>query len=107
MEKSIPTKQRGILMITPIYYPDVGGVETHLTDLVNELSKRSELKIFVATHKPIVTSGIKHYIRKEKYKNVVIYRYWWLGWNLFHFFKEYPLLQFFYLCPYLFCRTLF
>lgn len=97
--------KKGILIVTPTYYPDVGGVETHLTDLVNELSKRSELKIFVATYKPIATSGVKSYIKKEVFDNVVIYRFWWFGWNLFHFFEKYPFLLFLYLCPYLLLRT--
>lgn len=96
----------GILIISPTFHPDIGGVETHLNDLIAELSKKEDFEVFVCTHKPIVTHGIKKYIRKEKVgNNVTIYRFWWIGFGLFHILEKYPLLQFLYLVPYLFFRT--
>ena len=43
-----------ILQLSVHYAPNVGGVETHLTDLVSELLKRGD-RIFVLTYRPLVT----------------------------------------------------
>ena len=96
---------KGILIITPIFSPDIGGVETHLDDLVRGLSDR-KIKVYVCTHKPIVTSGVKKYKRLERIGDYIrIYRYWWIGLGLFHKLEKFPPIQFLYLCPYLFIRT--
>jgi glycosyltransferase involved in cell wall biosynthesis len=98
---------KNILVITPTFFPDIGGVETHLSDLTKGLGAIGNLRVTVVTLKPIVTKGIKSYKKKEVSKNLVVYRFWWIGGNLFHFFESYPFLQFLYLCPYLFIRTFF
>jgi len=94
-----------ILLVSPTFPPDVGGVETHMSDLVKAFVKHPEYRVTVSTHKPIVTRGITTYQKKEIMNNVTIYRHWWLK-NLFHILEHFPLLQFLYLVPYLFLRTL-
>ena len=94
-----------VLVISPTFSPDIGGVETHLDDYIRELGLR-KIKTYVCTHKPIVTSGIIDYQRFEyKFDNYIeIRRFWWFGINLFHILENYPILQFFYLVPYLLIR---
>jgi len=87
---------KGILIISPFFSPNVGGVETHLDDLVNYLKKR-EYKIFVSTYKPLTTKVKAKYL--EKGNNIEIYRFPWFGYNLFNKLEKYPLLDFLYLFP--------
>jgi len=96
------TVNKGILILTPFYYPNIGGVETHLTDLTTELSKT--YKVFVHTYSPITTINVS-YKKFEKQNNLEIYRYPWFGKSLFHKLEKYPLFDFLYLTPYLFIRT--
>jgi glycosyltransferase involved in cell wall biosynthesis len=96
------TIKKNILMITPFFHPNIGGVETHLSDLVAELSKNYQ--IFVHTYSPITTTNVK-YNKFEKHKNLEIYRYPWFGKSLFHKLEKFPLFDFLYLTPYLFLRT--
>ena len=93
---------KGILIISPFFYPNIGGVETHLSDLVKELSKK--YKVFVHTYSPITTQNTS-WQKKEKSKNLVIFRHGWFGKNLFHKLEKYSILQFLYLTPYLFLKT--
>jgi len=93
---------KGILLLTPFYHPNIGGVETHLTDLATELSKT--YKVFVHTYSPITTINVS-YKKFEKQKNLEIYRYPWFGKSLFHKLEKFPLFDFLYLTPYLFLRT--
>lgn len=98
------TINKGILILTPFYYPNIGGVETHLTDLAVELSKT--YKVFVHTYSPITTINVS-YKKFEKQKNLEIHRYPWFGKSLFHKLEKFPLFDFLYLTPYLFLRTFF
>lgn len=93
---------KGILILTPFFSPNIGGVETHLTDLVSELDKLN-YKVFVHTYSPL-TTNVK-WEPREIVNNIKIYRYLWFGNNLFHKIEKYPLLDFIYLTPYLFLRT--
>ncbi|MCX7882512.1 MAG: glycosyltransferase family 4 protein [Brevinematales bacterium] len=95
-----------ILLLSPTFPPDVGGVETHMSDLVRAFVKYPAYRVTVSTYKPIVTRGLTTYSKKEVVGNVTIYRHWWFG-NLFHILERLPFLQFLYLVPYLFFRTLF
>jgi phosphatidylinositol glycan class A protein len=96
---------KGILLITPFFAPNIGGVETHLTDLVNELN-RLKYQIYVHTYSPLTTSNT-NWKTKETIGNIHIRRYTWPGKNIFHHVEKYPLLDFIYLTPYLFLRTFF
>lgn len=102
MKRSPPARRR-ILILTPTFAPDVGGVETHLSDLVAALSKRHQ--VTVLTHKPIVTSGIGRYLPREVGPSFEIRRYWWFGGNLFRRLEAFPPLLFLYMTPYLALRA--
>jgi len=101
--KKIKSAHRRILILTPTFAPDVGGVETHLSDLVRALSERHE--VTVLTHRPIVTPGITRYQARESGPSWEIRRYWWFGGNLFRRLEAFPLLLFLYMTPYLTFRA--
>ncbi len=94
-----------VLLLSPTFPPDVGGGETHMADLLREFEKSGQYRVTIATHKPIVTKGVKKYIKKEKRGPVTIYRFWWFG-GVWHIFEKYPLIQFLYTVPYLLIRSL-
>jgi glycosyltransferase involved in cell wall biosynthesis len=97
-------KKKGILILTPFYSPNLGGVETSLDDLSVALTKR-DYNVFVQTYSPITTpdASWKSY---EKDTNVEITRYKWFGKNLFHKLEKFPFFDFLYLTPYLLLRSL-
>jgi len=92
-----------ILHITPFFSPNIGGVESHLDDLCAFLKKQGHYQ-YVITFNPLTTQVEAPVI--EKSRGMKIYRYWWLGDNLFHKLEPYPFLEFLYLTPYLFFRSL-
>jgi len=96
--------KKGILVLSPFFSPNIGGVETHLDDLVRELNKTNKYKIYVHTYSPITTSGVE-WKKHENIGNIYIYRYLWFGKNLFAKLEKYPVLDFLYITPYLFIRT--
>lgn len=86
-----------ILIITPFFWPNVGGVETHLNDLRRYLANRN-FKVQVLTYQPI-TVNIRA-PREESGRNYEIRRYWWPGFNLFNKLEKLPsLFNFLYLTP--------
>jgi glycosyltransferase involved in cell wall biosynthesis len=89
-------KSLRILMITPFFSPNIGGVETHLDDLCAYLQKKGH-SIFVITYQPL-TTRVKA-PRFESRQNLEIRRIEWFGYNLFHRLEQYPLLEFIYLTP--------
>jgi glycosyltransferase involved in cell wall biosynthesis len=95
--------KKGILILSPFFRPNTGGVETHLDDLCRYLD-REGCRVFVITYQPL-TSKIKG-LHLEKNGNIEIHRVPWIGYNLFHKFEPYPIIQFFYLTPLLFLYTL-
>jgi len=101
--KIIP--QKGILILTPFFSPNIGGVETHLTDLVNGLDDLG-YSVYVHTYSPLTTTEVQ-WKSRETINNIHIYRYSWIGKNLFHKVEKFPLLDFLYLTPYLCLRTFF
>lgn len=98
------TDKKGILIITPSFSPNIGGVETHLDDLVTGLSEEN-YRVFVHTYSPITTSNVKWKAYEQKNKQIFIWRYRWIGNNVFHIVENYPLIDFLYLTPYLFLRV--
>ncbi len=94
---------KGVLVVVPTYSPNIGGVESHLGDLVQELDRR-DYKVFVHTYSPITTSGVK-WLPLERFNNVEIRRHRWFGKNLLHRIEKIPLLDFLYITPYLFLRV--
>lgn len=95
---------KSILVISPFYYPNIGGVETHLSDLVEKIISQKK-HVFVLTYSPITTPNTK-YATFETTKYLTINRYKWFGKNLFHSVEKYPFFDFLYLTPYLFIRSL-
>ena len=88
------------LIISPFFSPNIGGVESHLDDLIEELSKINE-KCLVLTLAP-VTTNINHIKFEEKNNTIKIIRFPWKSSNLYHFFEKFPLFNFLYIVPYFF-----
>jgi len=85
-----------ILQITPFFSPNIGGVETHLIDLVTELSKK-KFYSDVLTYQPVMSNekaSSSEYIGDYVYvRRLEILR------NLFIKVEPYPILDFFLLTP--------
>ena len=96
--------RKGILILSPFFHPNIGGVETHLTDLTEYLSS-NDYKTYVLTYKPITTRAKA--LSLEVKENLEIRRFWWFGFNLFNRLEPYPILEFLYLTPWLFVRSFF
>ena len=88
-------KNPTILQLTPFFSPNVGGVETHLNDLIALLGKQN-YKVIVLTYQALM--GKIRGKRKEVSKNVEIIRIPWFS-NLFYKTARSPLLHFLYLTP--------
>lgn len=95
---------KNILILSPFFRPNIGGVETYLNDLCEYLIKHDYM-VYVLTYQPLTTKtkGKKY----EKKGNLEICRISWFGHNWFHKLEPYPLLEFLYLTPCLFAYTLF
>jgi len=93
-----------VLIVTSHFSPNVGGVETHLDDLVRALAKRG-WEVVVSCYKPLARGVKVSFI--EKKKNLTIYRMPWVGLNIVHLLTPYPPIEFIYLFPGLFLITLY
>lgn len=96
-------KKPGVLILTPFYEPNIGGVETHLKDLTDYLRKDDRYRVYVLTYQPITTKAKGKYF--ERNGNVLIIRLPWMGLGLFHKFEPYPVIEFLYITPWLFIWT--
>lgn len=92
-----------VLILTPGFPPNTGGLETHLSDLVKELIKR-KIKTYVLTYQPIISEN--EGLAYERRGSVEIRRMRWFGKGLFLKFVNYPLLEFMYLFFPLFFKSL-
>ncbi len=90
-----------ILQLTIHFSPNVGGVETHLDDLVNALSKKHT--ITVLTYRPLVAETFFQTV--EQHPNITIFRIPWIR-GFFYKMKG-PVLQFIYTFPGLFVAAPF
>ncbi|MDO8748138.1 MAG: glycosyltransferase family 4 protein [Candidatus Omnitrophota bacterium] len=97
------SKETGILILTPFYEPNTGGVETHLKDLTDYLRSASEYKIFVLTYQPLTTKAKAPVFENNGCLRII--RIPWAGYNLFHKLEPYPILEFLYLTPLLFLNA--
>jgi glycosyltransferase involved in cell wall biosynthesis len=97
--------KKGILILTPFFSPNIGGVESHLDDLITALDEQGYL-VFVQTYSPLTTENTLS--KKQEYlgNNTRIFRHKWIGKNLFHKLENHPILDFLYLTPYLLFRSL-
>ncbi|MFA7301112.1 MAG: glycosyltransferase family 4 protein [Candidatus Shapirobacteria bacterium] len=87
-----------IIHITPFYAPNIGGVETYLSDLI-DISNKNKIKNIVITYSPLSTNAKAPFHVKSKHNE--IFRFPHIGFNLFHKLEKFPLLNFIYLTPYL------
>ncbi len=99
-------KNKGILILTPFFSPNMGGVETHLDDLVKALDKKG-FNIFVLSYSPITTKNVAWKKYERTGTNIKIRRYRWFGKEFFHKVEKFPLIDFLYITPYLFFRSFF
>ena len=93
---------KGILILSPFFSPNIGGVESHIDDTVKAYAQK--YKVFILTYSPITTPLTK-WKKRQFYQNVSIFRFPWFGHGLFHKLETYPLLNFIYLTPYLLLRS--
>lgn len=96
------SKEKKVLIITSHYPPNIGGVENHLQELVAGLLKR-KWKVIISTYQPLAQSRITSFV--EERGGFTIYRFPWLGFNIFHKLAPYPALEFLFLFPGLFLMT--
>ena len=92
-----------VLILTPFFSPNVGGVETHLDDLCSYLSDQA-YKVHVLTYRPLTTDAV--WRKTESYGNTQVTRIWWPAGKAFHVFEGHPFLQFLYLVPRLLLATM-
>lgn len=90
-----------VLQLTVHLFPNVGGVETHLKDLINSLVKRN-WKVFVLAYQPLSTKTAWSFFEKDK--NLTIIRIPWIR-GFFERLVSYPILEFIYLVPGIFIVT--
>jgi glycosyltransferase involved in cell wall biosynthesis len=102
-----PKRPLGVLVLSQTYPPDVGGVETHLTDLTEAFQRqRPDWRVWIVAYKPIVTE-VSGYLPKEQRDNVTIRRFWWIGGNIFRRLEKAPVLMVLYIVPYFMARLFF
>ena len=85
-----------VLILSPFFSPNIGGVESHLDDLCAYLQNRGH-GVSVITYQPLTTNAKS--AKYESKQNVDIQRIGWVGYNLFHRLEPYPMLEFLYLSP--------
>jgi len=91
---------KSLLLVTPFFRPNVGGVETRFDELTKALSKK-DINVFVVTFQPLITKNVKGK-PFEKVENISIWRHGWIGGDLFHKLLKYPVLETLYLVPIIF-----
>lgn len=99
MTKQSFSTNKTILLLTTPFRPNVGGVETHLDDLIDAGTKRG-YKFIILTYQPLITKISGQTV--EKGRGFTIYRMPWIGMNLFLTFVKFPFFEFLYLFPGLF-----
>ena len=90
-------------MITEAFYPNIGGLETHLGGVCEYLGEKGH-KVCVVTYQPLTTR-----VRGPKFEetgNVRIHRLQWFGVNWRHKLERFFPLLFLYLFPGLFFKCL-
>ncbi|MFA5025939.1 MAG: glycosyltransferase family 4 protein [Candidatus Shapirobacteria bacterium] len=95
-------KINGVLILSPFFSPNIGGVESHLDDLVSELNAH-QIRSYVLTYSPLTTKS--PYLSRETIGHCQIIRYKWFGYQVFPKLEKYPIFDFLYITPYLLIRT--
>ena len=73
-------KPKGVLILSPFFSPNLGGVESHLDDLVSQLNHH-KINSYVLTYSPLTTKTV--YLSTEKKDYCQIFRFKWFGYQLF------------------------
>ena len=96
-------KKNKILIICPFVKPNLGGVESHIEKLTKQIIAKSYFPVIIS-YQPLTrrVRGIPHEIHRDH----EIIRQAWFGNGLFNKFEPYFPIQFLYLFPGLFCRSL-
>lgn len=92
-----------VLQLTAHFRPNIGGVETHLSDLCKCLTERG-FEVTVLTYRPLETDLRWKMLEREK--NLTVIRIPWIP-HLFYKLIKLPILEFIYLLPGLFLVTPF
>lgn len=92
-----------ILIVAIGFLPNIGGLETHLKDLIDELQKKN-WRIIVLTYQPLHTPVLGKWI--EHTENLTVYRLPSFR-GLFYKLLKIPFLEFLFLEPLLFLATPF
>jgi len=95
-------KPPGILILSPFFWPNLGGVETHLNDLCEYLKLRG-YRVTVLTYQPLTIRARGK--RIERKTNLAIHRICWPGFDLFHKLENHPVLEVLYITPRLLWTT--
>lgn len=93
--------KKSILIIAIGFLPNIGGLETHLKDLITELVKR-KWRVVILTYQPLHTPVLGKWIERES--NLTIYRLPAFR-GLFYKLLKTPILEFVFLEPLLFLVT--
>lgn len=93
--------KKSVLILAIGFLPNIGGLETHLKDLIDELIK-ANWQVVVLTYQPLHTQVLGKWV--EQKENLTIYRLPTLK-GLFYKFLEIPMLEFIFLEPLLFIAT--
>lgn len=93
--------RKHVLIISIGFLPNIGGLETHLKDLIGELIK-DNWRITVLTYQPLNTPVLGKWI--ERGKNLIVFRLPVLRGIFYKLYKK-PLLEFLFLEPLLFLVT--
>jgi glycosyltransferase involved in cell wall biosynthesis len=87
-----------VLLLTPFFSPNVGGVETRF-DNITEYLDRHGYRVWVLTYQPVVTQGVRGAPYERRGERTEIWRLAWPGGDWFHRLLDKPLLCALYLCP--------
>lgn len=88
-----------ILLLSFVFSPNIGGVESHLDDLCSYLIKK-DYKVVVMTYQPLISKATAPIIAKKH--NLTIFRIPHIKFNLFNRLEKFPVLQILYLTPSIF-----
>lgn len=93
--------RKHVLIMSIGFLPNIGGLETHLKDLIDELIKK-DWRVTVLTYQPLNTPILGKWV--EKKKNVIVFRLPILRGIFYKLYKK-PFLEFLFLEPLLFMIT--
>jgi|694.fasta_scaffold03438_16 glycosyltransferase involved in cell wall biosynthesis len=96
---------KSVLIVTPFFRPNVGGVETRFNEITRALVKRN-INVNVLTFQPLITKNVRGDAYEES-GSMKIWRYNWFGGDLFHKLLKYPALEIIYLSVPLFFLSLY